>query len=842
MPEVVEELPAGYSVVGGSTPAAPPPPVVDSLPEGYTVAEEPGLMDRLSGLLAKPGEWVRGAIGLTPEKIEEITSIGAAGAKGTLTPYLGEQGAHLAAGAVKSLGDIGLVEGTNPVNLIPWGRIVGGGNMLRKLNMAFTALSAAGAAEQANPLAEEIGRAYKEGRLTPELVDKAIAFAVPATLAGVGAAAHVAGRGPKAPVEPPPGPSAAVRAAISPEDAAILERITAAKARGLEGVPAEVPPDPTLPPPKTRPARVKGREYTAVDDEVARILQESQPAPEAPPPPPSAVRDPAVAAELASPRQVAAEDVPARPGAVEEPAPTTPSPAAALDAAPVNPAAGPEAGALVLPTGAEARAIGAKAPEAIDKAIGTVASATKAIPFGGDASVLLNQNLKLGVIDPKGFVDAALLLPRAAVSPQAVARLRQTLDATDTRLGGLMKKSGLDLAVTDDVADALRSDWLKKIPGLKQYLGASDRAYTAPLASLRASTFLKLVGPHLEAGKTFASHPQLFKGYAELVNVLSGRGDLGRLKGAAGLLNAVFISPRNMAAKFQQFTMLGRRDIPVPVKLDLLKTHAKFYSGYAALLTMAKMAGYAVETEDPASPDFGKIRDGKVRIDLGTGDLALFRALSILKEGKRTLLSGEKRRETPGQTAGNFLQNKLAPLSGAIVRWSEARTEAEKEKAFWKLVGDMRPLWAGQDIQELAAQDTSQETKILFGATSFAGGRMNIYDEPASLTPEDKEFVRREEAAQDEAREIRARTDVPEAEDKPRKEQAESAERGLKRAQYIEGVMEALRRGDKPAAYRLKIKARVEDIDIDIEELAKRLARQPQTTDLRGELLRSGRP
>ncbi len=490
----------------------------------------------------------------------------------------------------------------------------------------------------------------------------------------------------------------------------------------------------------------------------------------------------------------------------------------------INPAAGPEAGALVIPSGAEIKAGVKKIPEVADKLIGELAGATKAIPFGGDASVLLNQNLKLGTIDPKGFVEAARLLPKAAFSPKAVADLKLHLEATDKRMGGLMKKSGLDLEVADDVSAALRNAWLQKIPGLKQYLGASDRAYTAPLASLRASTFLKLVGPHLTKGKTFATDPKLFKGYAEMVNVLSGRGDLGRLKGAAGLLNSAFISPRNMAAKFQQFTMLARRGVPAPVKIELLKTHAKFYSGYAALLTMAKLAGYQVETEDPTHPDFGKIRDGEARIDLGTGDLALFRALSILKEGKRTSLSGEKRRETPFETSKKFLENKMAPFTAAVYNWSSARTPQKREEAFTELVSSMRPLWLGQDVGELLSlEGVDDETKALFGATSFAGGRMNIYPEPAELSPEDKSLLRREEAAQDATIGARERAAVPPAPPKSRKEQAMSAERGLARAEFLARAMAALRSGNRNAAMRIAIEARIKGVDIDIMELQKRL-------------------
>jgi hypothetical protein len=316
-------------VVYDDAPAAPvaaaPPPAPIEVVYDDAPAAEPGLLDRISSMMSGVGEKARGAVGLPePSELGE----GAAGYLGraTLAPFLGIGAlapGEIASKAADVYGRIGYDTLTNPMNAIPFSAIAKRGTagieIVKNLNRAFTVLQANGAIEPVKELIAQTKDAWAKGKLTPEFTKSLIETVI----SGAGVAGGVAGEvnigrqqrtaaaaeaAAKAAAAEPVGPSAAVREAIPQADIEILERLAAAKARGLEAVP-EATPDPSLPVPKAKPAKVKGREFTAVDEELARILAESGRTPSPDVVSPSSLRDPSVAAEFAAPRAVSAEDL-----------------------------------------------------------------------------------------------------------------------------------------------------------------------------------------------------------------------------------------------------------------------------------------------------------------------------------------------------------------------------------------------------------------------------------------------------------------------------------------------------------------------------------------------------
>jgi hypothetical protein len=200
----------------------------------------------------------------------------------------------------------------------------------------------------------------------------------------------------------------------------------------------------------------------------------------------------------------------------------------------------------------------------------------------------------------------------------------------------LMKESGLPMT---DIGSALTgreeafmSNLAEKIPGVGKIVRGSNRAYTGFLNKLRADTFDDLVrtaeqqGVKVE-GKTL-SDIGMFVGSA------TGRGKMPQaLERSAVALNSVFFSPRLMASRLNLLNPVYYTKLDPFVRKEALKSLATFSGTLASILTLAKIGGADVGV-DPRSADFGKIKVGNTRYDMGGGFLQYLRAATQFFSGK----------------------------------------------------------------------------------------------------------------------------------------------------------------------------------------------------------------
>jgi len=196
----------------------------------------------------------------------------------------------------------------------------------------------------------------------------------------------------------------------------------------------------------------------------------------------------------------------------------------------------------------------------------------------------------------------------------------------------LMREAGLDVIGKEE---PFQSGIAEKVPLAGAVVKASSRAYTTFATKLRADAFDALVKTAQRTGRNPWEEPLLAKRMAELVNMQTGRGDLGRLERISKELNAAFFSPKLMASRLNVIHPKFYIKADPIIRREALTNLAAF-AGYAGTVVgLSKLAGLEVGV-NPTSADFGKIKVGNTRIDLFGGFSQYVRLASQLITQKVT--------------------------------------------------------------------------------------------------------------------------------------------------------------------------------------------------------------
>jgi hypothetical protein len=277
-----------------------------------------------------------------------------------------------------------------------------------------------------------------------------------------------------------------------------------------------------------------------------------------------------------------------------------------------------------------------------------------------DYSAPLRQALVATISHPKLASQAFLKMFAASFSQKNYDRWFYDLQNSDRHQ--LMKDSKLAITDTKDPKLIAReeeymSNLAQKIPIIGRLVKGSERAYSMYLNKMRVDVFNRFVDQMQKNGKTFENSPDAYKQMAAFVNNITGRGDLGEtMNKAAPILNALFFSPRLIASRLNTLTYLAQRrfytTVPKEVRIAYFKDVATTAALGLLVLTLANAAG-ADTDDDPASPDFGKIKSGNTRWDIWGGHQQYIRAVWNLwpSKGKSVITAG---------------RSKLSPIAGLV--------------------------------------------------------------------------------------------------------------------------------------------------------------------------------
>lgn len=272
---------------------------------------------------------------------------------------------------------------------------------------------------------------------------------------------------------------------------------------------------------------------------------------------------------------------------------------------------------------------------------------------------------------------------------------------------------------------------LEKVPGVRRIVLASEQAYGGAGAKLRAEYALTLAEQWKKtAGLKKLTVDQIDE-IGEMVNYATGAGPIPER--LAGLLSQLFYAPRFTTAKPAWVAKFFNPNTPAFIRKQMAYDMVGFVGGGFALLQALKFSGVADVEYDPRSSDFGKIRIGKIRLDMWGGWQPYARYTTQLLTGQRkTIGTGEIIGANTRVVAENFIRSKLSPqFAIATDVWlgetymGEEMTptpETMKTQAWNRMV----PL-AVQDLVEATEEGRALG---LLGGLAFMGVGMQAFETP----------------------------------------------------------------------------------------------------------------
>lgn len=238
----------------------------------------------------------------------------------------------------------------------------------------------------------------------------------------------------------------------------------------------------------------------------------------------------------------------------------------------------------------------------------------------------------------------------------------------------------------------------------------SGRAYTGMAVMLRTELADKLLAQAAAQGRD-VHDADFLKELGHFINGITGRGDLpGKvLQESAPLLNTLFFSPRLLASRVQMLNPANYLAGDKFVRQQYLRAGLSTFGSLATILGAIKLfAPDAQVGTDWRSSDFGKIKIGDTRIDLGGGFNQLFHLAGMIYTGQKmststgrvsSLTSNQFGQATRMDAFVNFLSGKLAPTPSMLNDWAKNKDPQHLGQPFnWKDE-------AASHFQPLIAQD-----------------------------------------------------------------------------------------------------------------------------------------
>jgi hypothetical protein len=275
---------------------------------------------------------------------------------------------------------------------------------------------------------------------------------------------------------------------------------------------------------------------------------------------------------------------------------------------------------------------------------------------------------------------------------------------------------------------------------------ASGRAYTGFLDKTRADVFDHLIKSAQSQGINVQDQ-HFLESLGRYVGSATGRGELRHFKEAAPALNAIFFSPRLMASRFNFLNPAYYARLHPFARKEALRSALQLAGTATTLVGLAsQIPGVKVQT-DPRNPDWGKMRIGNTRLDIGGGFQQELRFLAQIATGlaissttgkRLSLTAGGFGQPTRLDIAQRFFMGKESPIASLVTDWLRGSTQIG-QKFSWKseAAGRMTPL-LGQDALDLYKEQHGGMNGLMAALAGYGIGSVGVgvqtYGPPAPKT------------------------------------------------------------------------------------------------------------
>jgi hypothetical protein len=375
-----------------------------------------------------------------------------------------------------------------------------------------------------------------------------------------------------------------------------------------------------------------------------------------------------------------------------------------------------------------------------------IANSIKGIVASLDNSFFGRQGFKVLATNPdiwaRGFLKSWFDMRDSLMGRDPIAAIKADIFSRPNAMNG--KYDNGKFALGKDFEEAFPTTLPEMIPGLGRLYKMSEAAFVGGALRFRADLADRLIPRAERAGVDMSSPGAQAEAIGDLINSMTGRGNIGRLSMLGEPINAAFFSIRFFKSNWDTLTAhtLGfgieagpaRSFVRRQAALNLLSIIATM----ATILLIADTIDDDTVEWDPRSSNFAKIKIGNTRFDIsgGMGSLAVLAARMATGSTKNT--KGKVRSLTGGKFGSrnrldvleDFAEGKASPLAGKFLDWARGTDFAgEKLTYTGQALGLITPIGASTAYE--AAQDPNAAPLLAvmmadalgFGASTYSSKR-----------------------------------------------------------------------------------------------------------------------
>lgn len=292
---------------------------------------------------------------------------------------------------------------------------------------------------------------------------------------------------------------------------------------------------------------------------------------------------------------------------------------------------------------------------------------------------------------------------------------RRVEDFAAHPMAELMRESGLDLTSLEMARSplslaAMEEQFQSRVARAIPWVRVSERQFVVGMDSIRVALFERYATDLMRNHRPDLD-PEPFQQLARLINIMTGRGDVGKLKSVTPALNIGLWSTRLMVSRLQWLNLLANplayRKMSPAVRRIAAKNAAVFLASQGALMLVAHVLG--LTSFDPDDDDFMKLRipGTNTKYDFTGGFQQYIKtAVRLARSGYRKAVGElEFKGDRFQDTLLRFGRSKLAPGPSIFVDWLTG-TNFIGEPFTWSQVAveSVAPM-AGKDIVEAIRLD-----------------------------------------------------------------------------------------------------------------------------------------
>lgn len=327
-----------------------------------------------------------------------------------------------------------------------------------------------------------------------------------------------------------------------------------------------------------------------------------------------------------------------------------------------------------------------------------VAGEARSVLASADLSAALRQGFYFTVTNPvltmggnKDLSSAFLGMVRSVKKEKHADIVKQIEKHPNfhrmLQMGIEFAEAGSNVSSLTQAEENIRTEYAKKIPGLKTMLEMSERTYGTFLDLQRALIADSVIKEFESQGITIKNNKEEYEAMGRLINIATGRGGFKRAdwNNAMSVLGRPLFAPRYAASRFQLLGHVagGMATMPPAARKIAVKRAARFHT--VVSLPLLSAAALGLIALDPDDDDFLKIRVGeKARYETTGGLQSYVRYIARMGKAVANKVSTGKGDLSSDLMFINksFWGNKLAPVPAYLYAAAKGK-EPDRTDFHW---------------------------------------------------------------------------------------------------------------------------------------------------------------